>query len=88
MRGAGSSGERDSEGRVPEPFAAYMRTQFSIIRLALFQHTRAYATGSRKLLLQALLLDPCVDSVTAAESLLDDMLELQKEFLPVFTWRG
>jgi len=68
-------------GALPEPFAAMIRTQFSIISLV----TEAYRTRSKKLLLQALLMDPVVDSVTAAEKLLDDMLERQSEFLPTFS---
>ena len=68
-------------GALPEPFAAMIRTQFSIISLV----TEAYRTRSKKQLLQALLMDPVVGSVTAAEKLLDDMLALQSEFLPTFS---
>jgi alpha-galactosidase len=68
-------------GPLPEPFAAYIRTQFSIIELV----TEAYRTRSKRLLLQALLLDPLVNSIVAAERMLDDMLELQKDFLPAFS---
>lgn len=68
-------------GSLPEPFAAYIRTQFSIIELV----TEAYRARSRKLLLQALLLDPLVNSIAMAEKMLDDMLELQKDFLPTFS---
>ena len=67
-------------GPLPEAFAAMIRTQFSIIHLV----TEAYRTRSRKLLLQALLLDPVVNSITAAEKLLDEMLNLQSDFLPEF----
>jgi alpha-galactosidase len=41
----------------------------------------AYARESRKLLLQALLLDPVVDSLERARRLADAMLELQSEHL-------
>ena len=68
-------------GALPEPFAALIRTQFSIIALL----TEAYRTRSKRLLLQALLLDPTVHSVAAAEAMLDDMLELQKAYLPEFS---
>jgi alpha-galactosidase len=68
-------------GAIPEPFAELMRRQIAINELA----TEAYRTKSKKVLLQALLLDPVVASVTAAERLLDDMLELQKDFLPTFS---
>ena len=36
-------------------------------------------------LLQALLLDPIVDGIARAEQMLDDMLELQEDYLPKFT---
>jgi len=68
-------------GPIPEPFACTMRTQFSIHKLL----TEAYRTRSKKLLLQALLLDPNVNRITAAEKLLDDMLALQSDFLPEFS---
>jgi alpha-galactosidase len=68
-------------GAIPEPFAAYMRTQTEIVELI----TEAYRTGSRKVLLQALLLDPVVNGISAAEKMMDDMLELQKDFLPKLT---
>jgi len=66
---------------VPEPVAEMMRTQFAIHRLI----TEAFKTLSKNLLLQALVLDPVVDSVSAAASMLDDMLELQKDYLPAFS---
>ena len=67
-------------GPLPEAFAAMIRTQFSIISLV----TEAYRTRSRKFLLQALLLDPVVNSITAAERMLGEMLDLQSDFLPEF----
>lgn len=70
-----------SVGALPEPFAAHIRLQFSIIKLL----TEAYRTRSKKLLLQALLLDPVVNSIRAAEEMLDEMLALQQEFLPIFS---
>ena len=68
-------------GPIPETFAAIMRTQFTIHSLL----TEAWRTRSRKLLLQALLVDPCVDSIAAAERTLDDLLALQADFLPEFS---
>jgi len=65
-------------GPLPEPFAAIIRTQFTIAELL----TEAYRTNSKKLVLQALVLDPVVDNTAAAEKLLDDMLRLQADFLP------
>ena len=77
--GAGVHPER--VGSLPEPFAAFLRTQYAIHDTL----TEAYRTKSRKLLLQALLLDPVVNNISAAERMLDEMLELQSEFLPEFT---
>jgi len=67
-------------GSVPEPFAAVMRTQMSINACV----TEGYRTRTKRPLLQALLLDPNVNSVIAAEKLLDYMLGLQREYLPSF----
>jgi alpha-galactosidase len=68
-------------GLLPETFAEMIRRQAAICELL----TEAYRTRSKKLLLQALLLDPLVNSVSAAEKMLDEMLELQKDFLPEFS---
>ena len=67
-------------GSIPRALETFLRPQFEIIRLV----TEAYRTGDRKHLLQALLLDPIVDSARQAEKMLDQMLELQSEFLPSF----
>ncbi len=67
-------------GPLPEALAAFTRTQISIQKLLV----EAYRTRSKKLLLQALLLDPVVNSVSNAEKLLDEMLRKQAEFLPRF----
>jgi len=68
-------------GALPEAWAAWIRTQVSIHALL----TEAWRTKSKNLLLQALLLDPVVNSITATEKMLDCMLELQSEFLPKFS---
>jgi alpha-galactosidase/6-phospho-beta-glucosidase family protein len=65
---------------ISEPWAAFTRTQYAIYGLL----TGAYRTRSRKLLPHALLLDPCVDSITRAQQLLDWMLEKQAAYLPTF----
>lgn len=69
---------------IPETFAAYMRTQFTIHELL----TEAWRTRDRRLLLQALLLDPCVNGLEAAERMLDYMLALQAAYLPAFDGAG
>ncbi len=67
-------------GALPEPFAALLRRQCEIVALT----TEAWRTRSRRTLLQALLLDPCVNSLDNARRMLDEMLALQSEFLPTF----
>lgn len=68
-------------GPLPEAIAELCRRQ-----VAVQEHlVEAYRTGSRKILLQALLLDPVVDSVAKAEQLIDDMIALQGDFLPTFS---
>jgi alpha-galactosidase len=71
----------ESVGMLPEPFASFLRTQADITELV----TEAYRSRSRKVLLQALLIDPVVDSITQVERMLDDMLETQKDWLPEFS---
>jgi len=68
-------------GPLPEPFAEYIRRQATICELL----TEAYRTREKKLLLQALLLDPIAYSSTAAGKVLDEMLDLQSDFLPEFS---
>ncbi|MHC4561588.1 MAG: family 4 glycosyl hydrolase [Planctomycetota bacterium] len=68
-------------GEIPRTLAAFMQPQCEILRLL----TEAYRTQSKTLLLQALLLDPVVDSIVRAERMLDCMLELQSKFLPAMT---
>lgn len=67
-------------GAIPDGLAAFCRTQVAIQRMLV----EAYAKRSRNLLLQTLLLDPLVDSVTRAEAMMNAMLTLQKEYLPEF----
>jgi hypothetical protein len=66
---------------LPEALLAFCRTQASIQKLVV----EAYRQRSRNLLLQALLIDPVVNSVENVEKMLDYMLELQKDYLPAFT---
>jgi alpha-galactosidase len=64
-------------GALPKGIAGLMRNQVATMDLSV----QAALTGSRELVLQALLVDPVVDSVERAEALLDTMLELQKPYL-------
>jgi alpha-galactosidase len=67
-------------GRLPGPVAAMVQHEVEIQKLAV----EAAVTGSRKLALQALLIDPCVHSARAAEAFLDDILSAHRACLPVF----
>jgi alpha-galactosidase len=67
-------------GPLPEPIAAMCRTQIAVIdRLV-----EAGVHGDRSSALQALLLDPVVSGISQAEAILDEMLELHKDYLPQF----
>ncbi len=65
-------------GALPDAIAAICRTQISIQNLLV----EAYRQKSKKLLLQALLLEPVVDSVTRAKAMMEEMLKIQAEYLP------
>jgi alpha-galactosidase len=64
-------------GCLPRGIAALMSIQAAVQDLAV----EAALTGSRDIVLQALLVDPIVDSVKRAEALLNTMLELQRPYL-------
>ena len=42
----------------------------------------SYERHSRKVLLQALAIEPCIDSVTREEDMMDHMLRIQADYLP------
>jgi alpha-galactosidase len=63
---------------LPEAIAALIRTQASIHKLLV----EAYAEESRDKLLQAILLEPTVDSYRRAVAMMDEMLALQRDILP------
>jgi alpha-galactosidase len=67
-------------GRLPTAIAAMCNQQISIQELAV----EAAVTGERRLALQALLLDPVVESHRAAEAVLDDLLSTHAEHVPRF----
>jgi alpha-galactosidase len=69
-----------SVGSLPEPIAAMCRTQIAVIdRLV-----EAGVRGDRNAALQALLLDPVVNAISQAEDILEEMLEVHKDYLPQF----
>jgi len=63
---------------LPEGIVAHLRVQGSINKLLV----EAFAERSKNKLLQALLLDPTVDSYRNAVTLIDEMIALQKGMLP------
>ena len=67
-------------GELPQGIAALCRREIAIGELAV----EAAITGDRGLALQALLLDPVVHSVEAAKKVLDEILQLQADYLPQF----
>jgi alpha-galactosidase len=69
-------------GRLPDPVEALLRHELAIQDLAV----EAAVQGSRKLALEALLIDPVVGSARAARQFLDDILRAHREYLPRF-WR-
>ena len=64
-------------GRLPAGFAGLLYNQVAIHDLT----AEAVLTGSREVVLQALLVDPVVHSLRAAEQTLDTILELQTPYL-------
>jgi len=68
----------EAVGPLPEPIAAMCRTQISIQNLLV----EAYAQQSKRHLLQALVLDPVVDSVERAQKMMEVLLEVEADYLP------
>lgn len=64
-------------GELPKGFSGLLQNQVAVHDLT----AEACLTGSRELVLQALLVDPVVDKVGAAEKMMDAMLDLQSEYL-------
>jgi len=67
-------------GELPEGIAALCRAQITVATLAV----DAAILGDRDLALQALLVDPMVNDMDMARALLEEMLEVQAEYLPQF----
>jgi len=67
-------------GDLPPGIAALCNTQIGVQDLVV----EAAVHGSRQLALEALLADPVVDSVTAAEKTLDELLNVHAPYLPQF----
>jgi len=63
--------------KLPKGFTGLLYNQVAIHKLT----ADTVLSGSREIALQALLVDPIVDKVGAAEKMLDTMLELQQDYL-------
>lgn len=67
-------------GELPKPLAAFCRRDIDQMELTV----EAAVKGDRNLVLQAMLLDPVVDSVRSAERVLDELLKAHAPHLPQF----
>lgn len=65
---------------LPEAIAATLRTQASIQKLCV----EAFVEGSKQKLLQAILIDPTIDSYSRAAYMVEDFLIAEKDRLPRF----
>ena len=68
-------------GALPEPIAELIRRETVLADLVV----EASVTGSREVALQALLLDPTINDIGAARSILDDYLTTHAAHLPQFS---
>ena len=66
-------------GSIPEAIAGMCGLQISIQKLIV----EAYQERSKKLLLQALVIDPIVDDVGRAREMMEFMLRVESEYLPL-----
>lgn len=66
-------------GALPEAIAGICNLQISIQNLLV----KAYQENSKELLLQALLIDPIVDDFERCKKMMETMLKVQVEFLPI-----
>jgi alpha-galactosidase len=66
-----------SIGNLPEPIAALLSTQAQVQKLSV----EAAMHASKELALQALLIDPVLNSITAAEKLLDELWEINQPYI-------
>jgi alpha-galactosidase len=67
-----------SVGPLPEAIAGVCRLQISIMKLLV----EAYRERSKALLLQALLIDPIVDSYSRVREMMETMLKVEADVLP------
>jgi alpha-galactosidase len=67
-------------GELPKPLAALNRRDIEQTEMIV----EAAVKGDRRFVLQAMLLDPVVDSLRGAERIVDEMLKMQADYLPQF----
>jgi alpha-galactosidase len=67
-------------GSLPEPIAELCRRQIVINNLLV----DAFSTGSRDLVYQMFAIDPMIQDLDVAKSLADELIEANKDHLPVF----
>jgi alpha-galactosidase len=68
-------------GPLPEAHAALCRLQIGIQNLLV----EAYREKSKRLLLQALLVEPAINNLARAEAMMEKMLQVEAEYLPELT---
>jgi alpha-galactosidase len=66
-----------SIGNLPEPIARLLHMQVSVQQMAV----EAAVHGSKEMAMQALLIDPVIQSTKAAEGLLEELWEINKPFI-------
>ncbi|MFX0042994.1 MAG: alpha-glucosidase, partial [Candidatus Hodarchaeota archaeon] len=66
-------------GEYPKGLAALLRTQASVQDLVV----EAILTKSKDIAIQALLADPVIETYWQAKNILEEMLELQKEYFQI-----
>ena len=66
-----------SLGPLPDPVAKLLSIQASVQQLSV----EAAVRGSKEIALQALLIDPVINSTTAAARLLDELWEINRPYI-------
>jgi alpha-galactosidase len=66
-----------SLGPLPEPIAKLLSVQANVQQLAV----EAAVRGSKEIALEALLIDPVVNSTTAAAKVLDELWEINRPYI-------
>jgi len=69
-----------SVGALPPIVAGFCNRQKLIVDLAV----KAVIEGDRKLAVQAIAIDPMVDDIAVAESIVEEGLMLNRKYLPTF----